>query len=150
VIKGEGAELDRAAERNLGDIDLAEDAGLAQLLAQQEGGEGRGVDGRLQPRPEPGHRADVVLMGVGQHDAENAVGIGLDELGIRQDDLDARRRLVAEGDAEIDHDPLTVERRAVAIEIEIHADLVRPTQRQEDEFSVLAGFGHQALAMLRR
>ena len=132
----ERAELDRAAQRHLGDLRLVQQAGLAQLLAQQEGGEGRGVDRRLQPRPQPGDRADVVLVGVGQHDAQDVVGVLLDEGRVGQDDLDARRGLVAEGHAEIDHDPLAVVRRAEAVEVEVHADLVRPAERQEDEFVV--------------
>jgi hypothetical protein len=61
--------------------------------------------------------------------------------GIRQDDLDAGRRLVAEGHAQVDHDPLAIVGRAKAVQVEVHADLVRPAQRQEDEFVVL-GFFH--------
>ena len=58
------------------------------------------------------------------------------KVGVGQDDLDARRGLVAEGHAEIDHDPLAGVRRAEAVEIEVHADLVRPAERQEDELVV--------------
>jgi hypothetical protein len=54
----------------------------------------------------------------------------------RQDHLDARRRLVAERHAQVDDDPLPVVRRPVAVEVEVHADLVRPAERQEDEFVV--------------
>jgi hypothetical protein len=48
------------------------------------------------------------------------------KLGIGQDDLDAGRRLVAEGHAEVDHDPLAIVSRAKAVQVEVHADLVRP------------------------
>ena len=58
------------------------------------------------------------------------------KVGSGRIDLDARRRLVAEGDAEVDDDPLASVRRAEAVEIEVHADLVRPAERQEDEFVV--------------
>ncbi len=54
--------------------------------------------------------ADVVLVGVGQHDAQDVVGVVLDEVGVGQDDLDARRGLVAEGHAQVDDDPLAVVR----------------------------------------
>ncbi len=130
----ERPEPDRARERNLGDPRLIEQALLAQLLAQQEGGERRGVEGRLQPGPQPAHGADVVLVGVGQDDAEDVLGVLLDEGRVGQDDLDARRGLVAEGHAQVDHDPLAGVGRAVAVEVEVHADLVRAAQRQEDEF----------------
>jgi hypothetical protein len=145
-----GPRRNLAAERHLGDVDLVEDAGVAQLLAQQEGGERRGVDRRLQARPQPGHRADVVLVGVGQDDAEDVVGIVLDEGRVRQDHLDTRRRLVAEGDAQVDDDPLAIVLRPVAVEIEVHADLVGPAQGQEDQLVVLARFHWLRRWALRR
>ena len=84
------------------------------------------------------------------HDAEDVLGDALGEFGVGQDDLDAGRRLVAEGDPQVDHDPLAGVRRTEAIEVEVHADLVRPAERQEDEL-IRAGGGHQApLAVLRR
>jgi hypothetical protein len=67
-----------AAQRDLGDRHLVQHAGVAQLLAQQEGGERRGVHRRLQARPQPVHGAQVVFVGVGQDDAEDVVGVGLD------------------------------------------------------------------------
>jgi hypothetical protein len=132
-----------SAERHDGDAGFVQQVGFAQFLAQQKGGERRGVERRFQPRPEPRDGADVILMGVGQHDAEDVVGVLLDEAGVRQDNLDAGRGLVAEGHAEIDHDPLAGVRRAEAVEIEVHADLVRPAQRQEDEL-VVRVCGHPA------
>ena len=50
----ERAELDRAAQSGTSVIvRLVQEVGLAQLLAQQEGGERRGVERRPQPRPQP-------------------------------------------------------------------------------------------------
>ena len=76
----------------------------------------------------------MVLVGVGQDDAQDVVGVLFDEGRIGHDDLDARRGQVPEGDADVDHDPFARMGRAVAVEIEVHADLVRPAERQEDEF----------------
>src|SRR5690606_2425293 len=73
-----------------------------------------------------------------QDDAEDL--LALQEAGVRHDHVDARRRLVAEGHADVDHDPLAVGRRPVAVQIEVHADLVRPAQRQEDELVALGLF----------
>ncbi len=122
----ERTQLERAAQRHLGDGGLVQAAALTQLLAQQEGGERRGVDRRLQPRPQPAHGPDMVLVGVGEHDADDVVGIGLDEGRIRQDDLHPRRGLVAEGHAHVDDDPFAVIGRPVAVAVEVHAYLVGP------------------------
>ena len=84
----------------------------------------------------------MVLMSMGQDDAEDVVSVLLDELRVGQDDVDARRRLVAEGHADVDDDPLAVVRRAKAVAVEVHADLVRPAKRQEDEFVDGARLAH--------
>src|SRR5690606_25914319 len=44
------------------------------------------------------------------------------------------RAIVAEGHAEIDDDPAAVILGAVAIEVQVHADLAGPAEREEDEF----------------
>ncbi len=75
------------------------------------------------------HRAQMILVRMGQHDARQILAAFDDEFRIRHDDLDTRRRLVAEGDAEIDHQPLSV----MAVQIQVHADLARPAKRQEDQ-----------------
>ncbi len=116
------------------DLDLAFQVLVAQFFADEEGGEGRGVERRAQARPQPGQSADMVLVRMGQDDADNVIGILLDKGRIGHDQIHARRGLIAEGHADIDDDPLAVIGRAIAVAIEIHADLVRAAQRQEDEF----------------
>jgi len=71
---------------------------------------------------------------VGQDDA--ADGLAFKEGGVGHDHIDAGRRQVAEGHAHIDHEPLAVRLGAIAVQIEIHPDLARAAQRQEDEFVV--------------
>ena len=66
----EGPEREASRHRDLRDLRLAQKIGLGQLAPQHRGGEGRGVDGAAQPRPEIGHGADMILMGMGQHEAE--------------------------------------------------------------------------------
>src|SRR3546814_12856959 len=77
----------------------------------------------------------MVLMGMGQDDAEKILAPLLYEADVRHEDVDARRRLVAERNAEVDHQPFAVDR----IEIEIHPDLVRAAERQEAEIVCLYG-----------
>ncbi len=80
----------------------------------------------------------MVLMAVGQDDAEQIVAPLLDEGEIGQDQLDARIFGIGEGQAEIDHHPFAL----AAVEIDVHADLARAAEREEEEF--VAGF-HSSL-----
>ena len=79
----------------------------------------------------------MVLMGVGGDDAQHVLAPLGEKRDIGHDEVDAGRGcLAAEQHAAIDHDPLRVVGRPEAIGVEIHADLARPAQRQEDEFVV--------------
>ncbi len=68
-------------------------------------------------------------MAVGEDEADEIAAARLDEANVGHDDLDARRALIAESDAEIDHQPLT----GITVEIEVHADLPCPAQGAEQE-----------------
>src|SRR3546814_11104198 len=50
-----------------------------------------------------------------------------DRLDVGQDDVETRHAVVGEGDAEIDHQPPA----GIAVQVQVHADLVRPAERQE-------------------
>ncbi len=80
----------------------------------------------------------MILMGMGQHEAEEIGAILHDEGRVRHDDVDARRRLIAEGDAEIDHQPFAV----MAVETEIHPDLAAAAERQEQQLVGAGTIGH--------
>ena len=88
----------------------------------------------------------MILMGMGQHEAEEIGAILHDEGGIRHDDVDSRRRLIAEGDSEIDHQPFAV----MAVEIEIHPDLAAAAERQEQELVAAGAIGHEWFFLLSR
>ena len=136
----ERAERDRAAERHLGDRHLVQQAGLAQLLADQEGGEGRGVE-RAPSAAATASPAAPIWSSWAWVSTMPRMSSACSSMkaGIGQDDLDAGRGLVAEGHAQVDHDPLAGVGRAEAVQVEVHADLVRPAERQEDEFVVWIG-----------
>ena len=89
-------------------VDLVQQVRLAQLLADQEGGERRGVERRLQARPQPAERRRCGPRARGSGRCRGCRRRGLEEGRVGQDDLDAGRRLVAEGHAEVDDDPLAV------------------------------------------
>ena len=83
----------------------------------------------------------MILMRMGQHDAQDLIGVFLDERRVGQDEFDARRRLVAKCNAQVHHNPFAIIGRPEAVEIEVHSDFVRPPEGQEHEFVVL-GFRH--------
>src|SRR5262245_64893574 len=88
----------------------------------------------------------MILVAVGEHEADEIAAALLDEADLGHDDLDARRALVAEGDAEVDHQPLA----AIAIEIEVHADLPCPAQGAEQELAGRRGGAQAGALRLRR
>ena len=53
---------------------------------------------------------------------------------VGQDEIDAGQRIVAEGNTEIDRDPLPVPFIAEPVDREIHPDLADPAERREYEF----------------
>src|ERR1700761_9734891 len=74
----------------------------------------------------------MVFMAMGKHDADQIVEPFLDESEVGQDDIDAGIMRVGEGDAAIDHQPLAV----TAIEIDVHGNLARSAECDEQEFFV--------------
>ena len=137
---GGGQELDRErahVEGRAGRDDvqrhLGDQPGIGELAAQHRGGERRGMDRAAQPGPQDRHRAQMVLVGMGQHDPGERIAPPDDEIGIGDHHIDTRRLVVAEADAEVDHHPTAV----AAIEVEVHADLARTAQRQEQDLAGL-------------
>ena len=63
---------------------------LAQLVFHKGQGKGRTVNGHVQMRHKPGQGADVVLMPVRQHNAQNLIPMFLDEVERRDDHVHAQ------------------------------------------------------------
>ena len=98
----------------------------------------RGVDGRAQARPHLDQRADMILVRMGDEDAEQILALLLDEAQIGIDDVDARQVLLAaEAHAAIDQDPLPVVLRAEAVEGGVHADLAETAERDKNQFVLM-------------
>ena len=74
-------------------------------------------------------RADMVLVRVGDHQPQQLVAAVRDEAGVGDHDIDLGVLRPAEADAAIDRQPLTV----ATVEVEVHADLARPAERQEGQ-----------------
>ena len=71
---------------------------------QQAGGEARRIDRAAETRPQRRDGADMVLMCMGDDEAEQILAMLLDECRIGQNQIDARHVCASEGDAAIDHD----------------------------------------------
>ena len=78
--EAERPELETAAALDDVELDPVGDALLLELAADQPGGERRRVERHAEIVGEIGQRADMVLMAVGQDDAEQVVAPLLDEL----------------------------------------------------------------------
>ena len=112
---------------------------LGEFRFQHLGGERRGIDrDAAELRPEIDHRAEMILMRVGEQQAVDVVALVLEEADVGQDDVDAGLGVAAEGDAHVDDQPLARAAAAIAVEIQIHADLAHAAQRQEDEIGSLS------------
>ena len=93
-----------------------------------------------------GHRPEMVLMGVGEHQPQQVRAALDDKGGVGHHDLDAGDAVVAERHAEIDHQPLAVE----AVEVEVHADLAAAAERHEQQLVVALRHGHAAPRLRRQ
>ena len=138
-LQVERAELQFASEGDFMQRHVVEQPVLRQLAAQHGGGERRRIDRAFQPLPQMGDGADMVLVGVGEDEAEQVLLLAFDIERVGHDDFNARLAAIGEGDAQVDRQPFTVRGRTIAVEVEVHADLARAAERQEDEFVVDGG-----------
>ena len=131
---GEEFDLERAGLEALVRGDGAErhvvQAGLGELPPQDRRGERGRVDRAPQLGPENGNRAQMVLVRMRHHDGFERVASFHDEAGIGNEDVHSRRRLVAESDPQIHHQPAPVG----TVEIEVHADLAGAAECDEEQF----------------
>ena len=112
------------------ELDFAQQPRFLELARNEVGGERRGVERNAQFTREIGDGADVVLVRVGEHDAEQVARALFDELEIGEHQVDARVFVAREGHAQIDHQPLAV----AAIQVDVHADFARTSKGKEKQF----------------
>src|ERR1700736_5763826 len=86
----------------------------------------------------------MVLVRVGEHDADEVCPFLDEEAHVRHDQVDAGQQLfAAEGDAEVDREPGAPALRAEAVDREVHPDLAHAAERRKYQF--VPG-GHHARA----
>ena len=125
------------ADREGVDLDGAGDAGFLQALADQVRREGSGVDRAFQPGPEVMNGADMVFVGMGDHEADDVVHALFDEGRIDHERLDFGHVIAAEGDAGIDDQPFS----GMTVEGHVHADAVAAAEGEKND---LVGAGNRA------
>ncbi len=72
----------------------------------------------------------MVFMAMRQHDAEQVLFAVFDKFQIRQNNLYPGIFIAGKCDAEVNHQPFAL----TAIEVDVHANLVRPAKREEQKF----------------
>ena len=131
----ERAQGQRAAHRHFLDPHPAQQARFLQLSFDQDGGEGRGIDGAFEQRPQRRDGADMILVRMGGDNGQHIFGLFGQKADIGHDDIHAGcGGFAPEQHAAIHDDPFAPRWRAKAIGVEIHADLARAAKRQEDQF----------------
>ena len=88
-------------------------------------------DGHVEFGENPGQRADVVFVAVGEDDSANALAV-FDEIGnVGDDDVDAQQFGFGEHQAGVDDDDVVAPAHGHAV----HAELAQAAQRHDMQFS---------------
>ena len=118
----ERTDIDAVAFLEDGDRHLGAAALIGALGFKHAGGERRSIDRHVEARPQIGQRAVMVFVGMGDDDALEVLALFGKEPDIGKHQIDAGQIKTREGHAAIDHDPLAVGRRAIAVKGQVHAD----------------------------
>ena len=77
----------------------------------------------------------MVLMGMGQHEADEVLALFFEKADVGHDQVDAGQMLlVAEGDAKVDREPGALMAVAKAVDRQVHADLADAAKRRKGQF----------------
>ena len=119
---------------------------FAQLGGNEGQGQVRAVDRDVAAQLEQvGHGADVVLVAVGQDEADDVVHALFDPGEIRQDQVDAGLGLLGEEDATV-HDQ---ELAPVLEDVHVAADLAEASQRDHSQCAIFQGRGFAEVLVQR-
>src|ERR1700719_5042417 len=107
-LDAKAPELHGVADAVFAQVGLAQDPVLLQLGLDQAEGQPRPVDRNVQLLQRKGQPADVVLMTVGQEDADD-LATGREQVGdVGEDKVDAEHVLLREHEARVDDDDLVL------------------------------------------
>ena len=104
-MKGQVAQGQRGTGVHRAELHPVQDFMFSKLVLHQGQGEARAVNARAFEFPhQPGQRADVVLMPVGQHDAQQLVLDGAHRAEMRNDHVHAQMGVVRKHQPAVHHD----------------------------------------------
>ena len=129
----ERSDLEPVARLERLHVELRTAVEAVALGVDHAGGERRRVDLHAQLVPQREKGAVMVLVRVGEHDADDVVAHLLGERDVGQHEVDAGQFRTGERHAHVDDQPLALARRAEAVHRDVHADLADATERHEDE-----------------
>ena len=139
-IDGERPNLEALAGLDLVELGVVKQAVLFQLALDVSQRELGGVDGNVQLRQQPGQRADVVFVAVGQHHRAHVLAV-LDQVAeVGNDDVHAEQLGFGEHESGVDDDDVIGPANGHAI----HAEFAESAERYNLEFS----YRHLQLSML--
>src|SRR5579863_10756714 len=128
----ERPEIDAAAGRHHGDRYLRWIAFGGAFGLEQRGAELGRIDRAFQPRPKVDNGAEMIFMGMRQNETDQILPLLLKKADIGHDGIYPRQMLlVAEGNAEIDHEPGALMPFAKTIDRQVHADFADTAKRCE-------------------
>ena len=134
-FNAKGTDIDAAAGRHHGHRNLRRIAFRRAFGLEQRRAELRGVDRAFQSRPQIDDRAEMILVGMSQHETNEVLSLFFEKPDVRHDEIDARQMLlVTEGHTEIDREPASLMAVAEPVDRQVHADLAHATERSKHQF----------------
>jgi hypothetical protein len=131
----EGPEVDPPAGRHHRDRNFRRIALGSAFGLEQSGAELGRVDRAFQLRPQVDDGAEMVFMGMGQHETDQILSLFFEEADIGHDEIDAGQMLlVAKRDTQIDRQPGALMAITEAIDRQVHADLADAAERRKSQF----------------
>jgi len=131
----ERPDIDARTGLDNGDRNLRRTALRRTLGLEQRGAELGRVDRALEFRPQIDDGAEMILMGVREHQAHQVLAFLLEEGHVRHHQIDAGQMLlVAERHAEIDREEAALLAVAETVDRQVHADLADTAERGESQF----------------
>src|SRR6266851_2592439 len=117
-------------------IASAWDSGIECAFSlEQRGAEFCRIDRAFQLRPQIHDGAEMVFVGMGQHQADEILALLFEKADIGHDQIDARQMLlVAKRHAEIDREPGALVAVAKTVDRQVHADLANAAERRKGQF----------------
>ena len=130
-MDGEGSDLEALAGAHFAQVGVVEQAVLVEFVFDVGKRELGAPDGDVEFGEDPGQRADVVFMAVGEDDAADALAVFGEIRDVGDDDVDAEEFGFGEHESGVDDDDVITPADGHAV----HAELAQAAQGDNLQFS---------------